>query len=57
MTNDKKILEKVTEIRKSCEAYISYVTELNPCAYTDRMLEKLIAEGKELETLYDNNTV
>ena len=49
MDNDSKIKDVVVKIRDKASAYINYVDALNPCAYSDRIIEELIDESKKLE--------
>ncbi len=49
MENDNKIKDVVAKIRDKASAYINYVDALNPCAYSDRIIEELIDESKKLE--------
>lgn len=55
MKNDKKILAAVEEIYKVAAYYIDFVEGTNPCAHTDRMLEKLISKAEEVKTLHQQN--
>lgn len=49
MKQDKKIRKKVIELKDRCEKFIEYVTTLNDCAYSDRMIESIVLAAKELE--------
>lgn len=55
MKNDKKILELMREIRDACAYFVSYVEGLNPCAHTDRVVEKVITLAADLKEAQDNN--
>ena len=55
MKNDKKILEAMKDIYNTAAYFIDFVEEANPCAHTDRMVEKVIAKSEELKKLYGNN--
>ncbi len=54
MKNDKLILEKVENILDKARIYVGFVENANPCAYTDRLLEDIVKEAKEIEKLHDN---
>ena len=56
MKNDKKILATLKLITEKSNGYIDLVESSNPDAYSDRILEEIIEEGKELERLYNENT-
>ncbi len=49
ITEDKKIRKNVIELKERCEKFIEYVTTLNECAYSDRMIERIVLAAKELE--------
>jgi len=51
---DKKILELTKELKEECNNFIEFVTTLNPCASTDRKLEKILNISKEIEHVYQN---
>lgn len=55
MRNDKEILEVMKEIYNSAAYFIDFVESINPCAHTDRMIERVIAKSEELKKLYYNN--
>lgn len=55
MENDKKILETVKEIYNVAAYYIDFVEGANPCAHTDRMLERLISKAEEVKKLHKEN--
>lgn len=55
MTNDKKILDLIKDIKSSADYYVSYVEATNPCAHTDRVVEKLLKDAEELRRLYGSN--
>jgi len=55
MKNDKKIMKVVKKIKLNSELYVDYVTIANPNSYTDRVIEEIITDAKELEKLYRNN--
>jgi len=55
MENDKKILEAVKEIYNIAAYYIDFVEGANPCAHTDRMLERLISKAEEVKKLHLQN--
>lgn len=55
MTNDKSIREQVKDIYDECDGYLAYVTNLNECAYSDRILENIIAKCNTLSILHKNN--
>lgn len=55
MKNDKKILEAVKEIYNLAAYFIDFVEEANPCAHTDRMLEKIISTAEEVKKLQSEN--
>lgn len=56
MKNDEKILEMVKDLRADCMIFIDSVKAYgNQCAYTDRMLEKILETSGELEKLYSGN--
>ena len=54
MKNDKLILEKVESILDKARIYAGFVENANPCAYTDRLLEDIVTEAKEIEELHNN---
>ena len=46
--------EIVKELHKCCSEYINFVeTYGNECAYTDRIVEKIIGKAEELKIKYD----
>ena len=49
MNQDKRIRKNVIELKERCEKFIEYVTTLNECAYSDRMIESIVLAAKELE--------
>lgn len=49
MKYDKKIKNIITILNSLCIDYLTYVNNLNECAYSDRMLESIIDKAKELE--------
>ena len=49
ITEDKKIRKNVIELKERCEKFIEYVTTRNECAYSDRMIERIVLAAKELE--------
>lgn len=55
MKNDKKILELVRQIRDASAYFVSYVEAANPCAHTDRIVEKILDLAEDLEKEYDSN--
>lgn len=55
MINDKSIREQVKDIYDECNGYLAYVTNLNECAYSDRILESIIAKCNTLSLLHKNN--
>lgn len=54
MKNDKLILEKVESILDKARIYAGFVANANPCAYTDRLLEDIVEDAKEIEKLHNN---
>lgn len=54
MKNDKLIREKVESILDKARIYVGFVENANPCAYTDRLLEDIVKEAKEIEDLHNN---
>lgn len=55
MNNDKKILDLIKDIKSSADYYVSYVEAYNPCAHTDRVVEKLLKSAEELRRVYGSN--
>ena len=56
MSKDAKIEEAVTRVRNAADAFLRYIECMgNQCAYTDRMVEEIIENGKNLENVYNNN--
>lgn len=55
MVNDNKIKAVMQDISKKANEYIAEVTELNPTAYSDRIIESVLKLAKELEELYQTN--
>lgn len=55
MKNDKKILDLIKDIKSSADFYVSCVKAYNPCAHTDRVIEKILKSAEELRKLYDSN--
>lgn len=55
MRNDEEILEVMKEIYNSAAYFIDFVENINTCAHTDRMIERVIAKSEELKKLYKNN--
>lgn len=54
MKYDKKIKTLITSIQQDTQAYSDYVNTFgNTCAYTDRMVESIIKNSKELEKTYN----
>lgn len=53
--NDVKIRTLTKEIEEQAKAYNEYVESLNPCAYSDRMVETIIEKAKELEFAHESN--
>jgi hypothetical protein len=46
--------EIVTEINELCKEYIGFVEGAgNECAYTDRLVERIIEKASELKERYD----
>lgn len=46
--------EIVKEIYEHCDEYLRFVTEIgNECAYTDRIVEKIIEKARKLKERYD----
>lgn len=46
--------EIVKEIYEDCDEYLRFVTEIgNECAYTDRVVERIIKKANELKEKYD----
>lgn len=56
MKNDKKILDKVMQLKEQCGYWINTVSYLNQDAYTDRQLEGIVKTAKEIEELHNTNT-
>ncbi len=52
MKNDKKIRNVVKTLNLMCADFIDYVSNLNECSYSDRMIESIIDKAKELEKLH-----
>lgn len=55
MSNDKKILELVRQIRDASAYFVSYVEVSNPCAHTDRVVEKVLSLAEDLRKEYGSN--
>jgi len=53
MQNDKEIKALISEISAEAKKYLGFVTDANPCAYTDRMVEEIIEKSKRLEELHN----
>lgn len=52
---DKKVLELVKQVKESCYNFLKAVELMgNQCASTDRMVEKIIEDSKELEKVYND---
>ncbi len=56
MKNDTAITAKAKVLEEKVRGFNEYVASLNPCAYSDRMLEDVISTAKEQETLYNSNS-
>lgn len=53
-SQDKKVLELVKQTKESCDNFLKAVEFMgNQCASTDRMVEKVIEDSKELEKVYN----
>ena len=52
MKNDSQIKEKVKQIHQKSGNYLDFVNTMNECAFTDRMIEEIIDDAKELEQLH-----
>ena len=51
---DKKINDLMSKLSEQANAWCEYVKSIgNQCAYTDRMLEEVIATAKAIETAYE----
>lgn len=56
MINDKKIEKLVSDIRKESDEFLTMIKSIgNQCAYTDRMIERIISLSDELKKAYDTN--
>ena len=55
MVNDNKIKAVMQDMVKKADEYIAEVTELNPTAYSDSIIEDVLVCAKELEELYKAN--
>lgn len=52
MANDEKLRELMASIHTKTKEFIDYVNQIgNQCAYTDRLIEDVIQQSKELESL------
>ena len=52
MDNDEKLRELMASIHTKTKEFIDYVNKIgNQCAYTDRLIEDVIQQSKELESL------
>lgn len=52
MDNDEKLRELIASIHTKTKEFIDYVNQIgNQCAYTDRLIEDVIQQSKELESL------
>ena len=49
---DALILKAVKAIREQSDEFIKYVEKLNPCAFSDRMVERIISLSESLSELY-----
>ena len=52
MINDSKIKSVMQDIIKKANEYIAEVTALNPTAYSDHIIEDVLASANELKHLY-----
>lgn len=55
MVNDKKIEETMLKLAKQAKKYVIEVTTLNPTAYSDSIIEEVLATAEELKQLYETN--
>jgi len=55
MINDNKIKNLVKRIRNECNEYLDYINMYNECAYSDRMIEKIISNLNQLRIIYNSN--
>lgn len=55
MRNDAKIKDQIKKMAHTTSAFLDYTEQLNQCAYTDRLIETLLAQASELKDLYDTN--
>ncbi len=53
MKYDKKIKSLIKKINYECSSYLAYVSTLNECAVTDRVIENVIELSKELENYHE----
>lgn len=52
MANNEKLRELMASIHTKTKEFIDYVNQIgNQCAYTDRLIEDVIQQSKELESL------
>lgn len=52
MKGDQKIKTKVAELKGLVDELNDWLTNVNPCAYTDSIIEKIIEKVKAVKTLY-----
>ena len=55
MKNDGKILKCMMELSFMADTYVRYVTGLNTCAMTDRMVEEITEKAEEIKKLHEEN--
>lgn len=55
MKQDKKIYELVSKLINELTQWKDFVDSANPCAYTDRIIEKVICDSGNLKEMYEKN--
>lgn len=54
-TKDDLVRACVGDISALAGEYLTYVRSLNPCAYSDRMVEGILSKAAELAKLYNGD--
>lgn len=57
MQNDEEIRTTIINMKEQINIFIDYTAHLNQCAYTDRIVERILEHADQLKKAYDNNTV
>ena len=55
MKEDQQVLESITQLTVKCQKFLEYIAAFkDQCAYTDRMVEEILAEGQRLKQSFES---